>query len=98
MLPVHGDPGGAPGQRPSDEERGAKGLPAGDGSASTSFANPAVAIARSLTDTFSGIRPADAPAFILAQLCGAICGLGLAGWLLGQSGDMDQAISPEARL
>ena len=45
--------------------------------ASTSFANPAVTIARMLTDTFSGIRPADAPAFIAAQIVGAI-----AGWLL----------------
>ena len=66
--------------------------------ASTSFANPAVAIARSLTNTFAGIRPADAPAFIVAQFAGAICGLGLAGWLLGQSGDTDEAISPEAQL
>jgi glycerol uptake facilitator-like aquaporin len=40
--------------------------------ASTSFANPAVTIARSLTDTFAGIRPIDAPAFIAAQLLGAI--------------------------
>lgn len=40
--------------------------------ASTSFANPAVTIARSLTDTFSGIRPADAPFFIAAQLVGAM--------------------------
>ena len=40
--------------------------------ASTSFANPAVTVARSLTPTFSGIRPADAPLFILAQLAGAI--------------------------
>lgn len=39
--------------------------------ASTSFANPAVTLARSLTDSFSGIAPADAPAFILAQLAGA---------------------------
>jgi len=39
--------------------------------ASTSFANPAVTIARALTDTFSGIRPGDAPGFILAQLVGA---------------------------
>jgi glycerol uptake facilitator-like aquaporin len=39
--------------------------------ASTSFANPAVTIARSLSDTFSGIRPTDAPLFILAQLAGA---------------------------
>ncbi|WP_421725922.1 aquaporin [Bauldia sp.] len=40
---------------------------------STSFANPAVTIARSLTDTFSGIAPQHAPAFILAQLIGAVC-------------------------
>jgi glycerol uptake facilitator-like aquaporin len=38
--------------------------------ASTSFANPAVTIARSLTDTFAGIRPADVPGFVLAQLAG----------------------------
>ena len=38
--------------------------------ASTSFANPAVTIARALTDTFSGIRPSDVPLFILAQVCG----------------------------
>ena len=44
--------------------------------ASTSFANPAVTIARTLTDTFSGIRPADAPLFILCQIIGAI----LATW------------------
>lgn len=45
--------------------------------ASTSFANPAVTIARSFTDTFSGIRPADSGAFILAQLLGAAAALGL---------------------
>ena len=45
--------------------------------ASTSFANPAITIARSLTDSFSGIRPADAPGFIAAQLCGAA----LACWI-----------------
>ena len=39
--------------------------------ASTSFANPAITIARSLTSTFSGIRPADVPGFIVAQLVGA---------------------------
>jgi glycerol uptake facilitator-like aquaporin len=43
--------------------------------ASTSFANPAITIARSLTDTFSGIRPIDAPAFIAAQLMGALAAL-----------------------
>jgi len=39
--------------------------------ASTSFANPAITIARSLSNTFSGIRPADVPGFIIAQLAGA---------------------------
>ena len=42
--------------------------------ASTSFANPAITIARSLSDTFAGIRPADAPGFILAQLAGGVAG------------------------
>lgn len=50
--------------------------------ASTSFANPAVTIARSFTDTFSGIRPLDAPAFIVAQLVGAAAATLLFGWLL----------------
>lgn len=49
--------------------------------ASTSFANPAITIGRSLTDTFSGIRPQDAPGFIVAQLVGAIVGL-LLMWML----------------
>lgn len=49
--------------------------------ASTCFANPAVAIARSLTDTFSGIRPADAPWFILAEIVGALIAAGLFRWL-----------------
>jgi glycerol uptake facilitator-like aquaporin len=52
--------------------------------ASTSFANPAVAIARSLTNTFSGIRPSDLPGFILAELCGAVAGMMLMNWLLGR--------------
>jgi glycerol uptake facilitator-like aquaporin len=51
--------------------------------ASTSFANPAVAIARSLTNTFAGIRPVDLPGFILAELCGAAVGMLLMNWLLG---------------
>jgi len=46
--------------------------------ASTSFANPAITIARSLTNTFSGIRPVDAPAFILAQFVGAVAALAMA--------------------
>lgn len=45
--------------------------------ASTSFANPAITIARSLSDTFSGIRPIDAPGFIGAQLVGALAALAL---------------------
>ncbi len=45
--------------------------------ASTSFANPAITIARSLTNTFSGIRPIDAPGFIAAQFIGAIAAFGL---------------------
>lgn len=49
--------------------------------ASTCFANPAVAIARSLTNTFSGIRPADAPWFILAELVGALVAAALFRWL-----------------
>jgi len=50
--------------------------------ASTSFANPAVAIARSLTDTFTGIRPTDVPAFVAAELAGAVCAMLFFGWLL----------------
>jgi glycerol uptake facilitator-like aquaporin len=50
--------------------------------ASTSFANPAVAIARALTNTFSGIRPADLPGFIAAEFLGALCALAFASWLL----------------
>ncbi|RUW65716.1 MIP/aquaporin family protein [Mesorhizobium sp. M4B.F.Ca.ET.049.02.1.2] len=50
--------------------------------ASTSFANPAVALARSLTNTFSGIRPMDLPGFIVAELLGALIALALMGWLL----------------
>lgn len=50
--------------------------------ASTSFANPAVAIARAFTDTFAGIRPADLPGFIAAELAGAVVAAALAGWLL----------------
>ena len=49
--------------------------------ASTSFANPAVTIARSLSDTFAGIAPANVPGFILAQLAGMLAGVGLGGWL-----------------
>jgi len=50
--------------------------------ASTSFANPAVAVARALTNTFSGIRPADLPGFIAAEFLGALCAMAFADWLL----------------
>lgn len=48
---------------------------------STSFANPAVAIARSFTDSFSGIRPADVPMFVVAQFAGALIAAGFFAWL-----------------
>jgi glycerol uptake facilitator-like aquaporin len=49
--------------------------------ASTSFANPAVTLARAASDTFAGIRPADAPGFIVAQLAGAAAATVLFRWL-----------------
>jgi glycerol uptake facilitator-like aquaporin len=49
--------------------------------ASTSFANPAITIARALSNTLAGIAPNNAPAFIISQLCGALIGLVLAKWL-----------------
>ena len=49
--------------------------------ASTSFANPAVTIARALSDTFAGIAPGSAPGFIAAQFVGALAACWLAGWL-----------------
>ena len=52
--------------------------------ASTSFANPAVTLGRALTQTFSGIRPADVPGFVLAQLAGAVAATLVAGLLAGR--------------
>ncbi|MBL8582845.1 MAG: aquaporin family protein [Rhizobiaceae bacterium] len=52
--------------------------------ASTSFANPAVAIARALSNTFVGIRPVDLPGFIAAEVIGALIAMVLAGWLLAE--------------
>ena len=49
--------------------------------ASTSFANPAVTIARAFSDTFAGIAPAGVAAFIAAQFAGALAAVALAGWL-----------------
>ena len=50
--------------------------------ASTSFANPAVTVSRSLSDTFAGIRPVDAPGFVLAQLAGGMAATVLFRWLM----------------
>ena len=63
--------------------------------ASTSFANPAVAIARSLTNTFSGIRPVDLPGFIAAEMIGALCALVLMSWLLRPNADAGIAVRQE---
>jgi glycerol uptake facilitator-like aquaporin len=56
--------------------------------ASTSFANPAVAIARSLSDTFAGIRPMDVPAFLAAQLAGGFSAAIVADWLTFRSSEV----------
>lgn len=64
--------------------------------ASTSVANPAVALARSLTDTFSGIRPVDLPGFWLAEIAGALIALFLLTWLLQPA--TPSTVSPEAQL
>jgi glycerol uptake facilitator-like aquaporin len=52
---------------------------------SSSFANPAVTLARAFTPTFAGIRAADAPAFVVAQLAGACSALGAVAWLLPET-------------
>ena len=62
--------------------------------ASTSFANPAVTIARSFTDTFTGIRPVDAPGFIVAECVGSLLAVAFMGWLLA-SGRRPSADSAE---
>ena len=53
---------------------------------STSLANPAVTLARSVTDTFTGIRPSDTPYFIAAQLLGGLCAVLLTAWLFTPKG------------
>jgi len=60
--------------------------------ASTSFANPAVTLARSASDTFAGIRPADTPGFIIAQVCGAAAATVLFRWLAPASPKDAQAV------
>jgi glycerol uptake facilitator-like aquaporin len=64
--------------------------------ASTSFANPAITIARSLTNTFSGIRPADVPAFIGAQLIGSVAALAVARVLFPSTRATRAALTTEA--
>ena len=64
---------------------------------STSFANPAVAIARSMTNTFAGIRPVDLPGFVIAELCGALAAMMLMSWLLRAQGE-DAPMMKEAQL
>jgi glycerol uptake facilitator-like aquaporin len=65
--------------------------------ASTSFANPAVTIARALTNTFAGIRPADAPGFVLAQALGAAAATALFRWLVpALPRTADQVVVPHA--
>ncbi len=63
--------------------------------ASTSFANPAITIARSLTNTFSGIRPIDAPVFILAQFTGALAALAISRLLFPEPRSWEAAGTPE---
>ncbi|MCV3208119.1 aquaporin family protein [Mesorhizobium sp. YC-39] len=63
--------------------------------ASTSFANPAVAIARAFSNTFAGIRPVDLPGFILAEFLGALLAMILAGWLLAEPKPIEQMKAAE---
>lgn len=65
--------------------------------ASTSFANPAVAIARALSNTFAGIRPIDLPGFIIAEVLGALLAMILAGWLLAEPKPATQPVSSKLK-
>ncbi len=64
--------------------------------ASTSFANPAVTIARGFSDTFSGIRAADIPAFIMMQMLGAAAALYVCKWLLSEPDAAPRPVSSPA--
>jgi glycerol uptake facilitator-like aquaporin len=65
--------------------------------ASTSFANPAVTIARSLSDTFAGIRPSDVPLFIVAQIAGALSATFLFRWLVPNLAEFaEQVVVPRS--
>jgi glycerol uptake facilitator-like aquaporin len=65
--------------------------------ASTSFANPAITIARALSDTFAGIRPADVPGFILAQFAGALRALLAARFLFSADDRVETVATPRAQ-
>lgn len=65
---------------------------------STSFANPAVTVARALSDTFAGIRPADAPAFVIAQLAGAAAATTLFAWFAGDLPAVKRPLSGASEL
>ena len=65
--------------------------------ASTSFANPAVTIARSLSDTFAGIAPSSVPLFVVAQCAGAVAGVVVFRWLLDEPPSV-KLINPETEL
>ena len=60
--------------------------------ASTSFANPAVTLARTLTDSFAGIAPASAPAFVVAQLIGALAAVGVIKLLYPDAAEVAQHV------
>jgi len=66
--------------------------------ASTSFANPAVALARSLTNSFAGIRPLDLPGFIAAEIIGALGALVLMNWLLAPTPASARPLEAETSL
>jgi glycerol uptake facilitator-like aquaporin len=66
--------------------------------ASTSFANPAVTLARSFTDTFAGVRPIDAPGFVVMQFIGALAATALFRWLMPALPQMaDELLMPHAK-
>ncbi len=65
--------------------------------ASTSFANPAVTIARALSDTYAGIAPGGVAAFIAAQIAGALAAVGLARWIFAEQGEPGPTELPWAR-
>jgi glycerol uptake facilitator-like aquaporin len=66
--------------------------------ASTSFANPAVTLARSFTNTFAGIRPADVPAFIAMQFAGALAATWLFRWLAPSLRNMTRGLVPDTQV